>query len=127
MLGRGEPGHVTPGLGHVHLCHRPVHPRDRVQQVQHRTKGGHCLLDAGRQLVDGTGQLVVLLEVEAGQEGVVPAETAGQRLIQLGDLAAYAALGEVGEDLWIAFPVDQGLEAWRGWRPPSGRRRLRRA
>ncbi|MGW2974750.1 hypothetical protein [Streptomyces mirabilis] len=41
---------------------------------------------------------------------MVLAEAAGQRLAQLGKLAAHPALGEVGQDLRVVLAIDQGLE-----------------
>jgi hypothetical protein len=61
-------------------------------------------------LVEHRGELVVLVQVQAGQERVVFAEASGQGLGEFGDLVAEPALGQVREDLGVLFAADEGFE-----------------
>jgi hypothetical protein len=54
--------------------------------------------------------VVVLVEVGPGQEGVVLAEPARQRLGERGDLDAGLALGEIGQQVRVAFARDRCFE-----------------
>lgn len=73
-------------------------------------KGGHRLLDPPGELVDHGGELVVLAQIQTDQERVVLAKPPGQGLGQFGDLAAEPSLGQVRQDLRVAFACGEGLE-----------------
>lgn len=109
-MAEAKTAHVAAGLRDDHLGDGPVDPGDGVEQVERGTKGSHRLLDPGVQLPDGVGELVVVIQVQPGQEGVVGAEAAGQRLGELGDRAAELALGHLREDLGISFAADECLQ-----------------
>ena len=71
---------------------------------------GHRLFDAPGELVDHGGELVVLVQIQAGQERVVLAEASRQGLGELRDLVAKLAFGQVREDLRVTFAADEGFE-----------------
>lgn len=101
---------VTAGLRDDHFGGGLVDTGDGVEQVEGVAKGRHRLLDASAELVDHRGELVVLIEMQADEEGVVLAEASGQGLGELGDPVAELAFGHVREGLRVAFALDKGFE-----------------
>jgi len=89
----GEYGHVGAGLGDDDLGGPSSLAGDGADQVTERTKRGHRLIDPLVELIDLTGALVDGLQEDAGQEGVVLGETAGEGFGQLGDLGPQPTLG----------------------------------
>ncbi|MGW1157703.1 hypothetical protein ACWD48_05585 [Streptomyces sp. NPDC002519] len=83
---------------------------DGVEQVEGATKGCHRRFDASGELADHGGELVVLVQIQAGQERVVLAEASGQGLGGFGDPVAEFAFGRVREDLRVGFAADEGFE-----------------
>ena len=112
--GGGEPGHVGAGLGDDDVGGQGADPGDRADQVPEALKGLDHHLDPGGELLDRGGVLVDQVQVHPGQERVVLAEPAGQRLGQRGDLRPQPPLGQIGQHGRVAFPGDQRLEH----RPP---------
>jgi hypothetical protein len=74
--------HGATGLRDDHFGDRPVDPGDRIEQVEPGPKGRHRLLDPLIQLLDRVGELVILVQMQAGQECVA----SGQGLGEFGDL-----------------------------------------
>jgi hypothetical protein len=75
----------------------------------HRERGDH-LVDAAIQGGDGAFQMLQVGKGQPDQQPMVLAEAAPQRLAQLGELLAQLALGQLGQDLGVAFAGDQGLQ-----------------
>jgi len=68
---------------------------------------GDLGVDPGVKVGDVGAGLVDPGEHLGQQERVVVAEPTGERLLQVGDLAAHPAPGELGEHLGVALPGDQ--------------------
>jgi hypothetical protein len=75
----------------------------------HRERGDH-LVDAAIQGGDGAFQMLQVGKGQPDQQRMVLAEAAPQRLAQLGELLAQLALGQLRQDLPVAFAGDQGLQ-----------------
>jgi hypothetical protein len=75
----------------------------------HRERDDH-LVDAAVQGGDGAFQVLQVVKGQPDQQSVVVAEAAAQRLTQLGELLAQLALGQLGQDLGVAFAGDQGAQ-----------------
>ena len=110
MTGAGEPGHVGAGLGDDHVGDAGRDAWDRDDQVPGTTKGFDHHLDPPGELVDRPGVAVDQVEMTPGQEPVVLAEAASQRLGQLGDLRTQTPLGQIRQRGRVAFPSDQRFE-----------------
>jgi hypothetical protein len=100
----------TPHVGDDALGGALADPSDGVQPVTgHRERGDH-LVDAAVQGGDGAFQVLQVVKRQPDQQRVVVAEAAAQRLAQLGELLGQLALGQLRQDLGVAFAGDQGLE-----------------
>src|SRR5690349_17182901 len=78
QVGRGrEPRHVDPQLGDQDLGGPPPDPRDRAQQPQLLGERGQNLLDPLVQPVDHGREVVDVVQVQPGQQGVLVAEPPG--------------------------------------------------
>jgi hypothetical protein len=75
----------------------------------HRERGHH-LVDAAVQGGDGAFQMLQVVKGQPDQQPMVLAEAAPQRLAQLGELLAQLALGQLRQDLGVAFAGDQGRQ-----------------
>src|SRR5690606_7784380 len=83
---------------------------DRLEQLKLPGERAHLLLDPGGELHDGGGDLVDTLQVHPAQERVVLLKVAGQRLDQVGDLAAHAGFGHLREYVDVLFAVDHRFD-----------------
>jgi hypothetical protein len=108
MAGGGEHRHVHPDLGNDRLRSPLAHPGDGGQPVSGPSERGHHLIDAAIQRGDGALQMLQVGKGQAHQHGVMVPEAALQRLAQLGELASQPATGQLGQDLRVALPSDQG-------------------
>lgn len=106
----GEARHVHADLGDQDLSGSPSHPVDRVQAGYLLRERGEPLLNLAAQDLDRLFQVIEVRKELAEQEGRVRPEASAQRLAQGGQLAPQPAPGEVGEDLGIGRPLDQGLQ-----------------
>ena len=106
----GETGHVRAGLGGDHVGDQGADPGDRADQFPEPAKGFDHHLDPFGELVDRCGVAVDQVQVHPGQERVVLAEPAGQRLDQLGCLVPQPAFGQVRQYHRFALSLDEGLE-----------------
>jgi len=84
--------------------------RDGDDEVPGATKGLDHHLDPGGELVYGRGVVVDQVQVQAGQEGVVVTEAAGERLGEGGDLGALPPLGQIRQHGRVTLAVDERLE-----------------
>ena len=78
-----------------------------VQAGQQILKRGHHGLDPLRQGGDVAVQGVDTVQVHAAQKRMVGAEPADHGLLQVGNLRAHPASGQVGEDFHVAFAADE--------------------
>jgi hypothetical protein len=81
-----------------------------AEPVTGRGERGDHLVDAAVQGGDGAFQMLQVVKGQPDQQRVVVAEAASQRLAQLGELLAKLALGQLGQDLGVAFAGDQGRQ-----------------
>ena len=86
MGGGGEPGHVDADLGDDHLGGPFTDPRDRAQQPQLLGERGEDLLDPVIQPVDHAREVVDLVRVHPGQQGVMVTEPSSQAMVRSGIL-----------------------------------------
>src|SRR3954471_12729152 len=124
QVGSGrEAGHVGADLGEDALGGPLADSGDGVEPVTglgERDAGlagvlGEQIVDVLVQLRDRALQVGEVVQAEPDQQGVVVTEAAAQCLAQLGELLAQQALGQLGEDVGVAFAGDQG-----GQHRPSG-------
>ena len=130
MRGGREPGHVDADLGDGRLRRPFPDPGDGVEPVTGPFEGetglagvrGEQRVDLRVELGGGGFEMRGVLEAQPDQQCVVLAEPAPQRLTQLGDLLAEPGLGQLGEDLGIAFTNDERSQH----RPPRHAQHVRR-
>ena len=77
-----------------------------AEPVTGRGERGDHLVDAAVQGGDGAFQMLQVPKRQPDQQRVVVAEAAAQRLAQLGELLAQLALGQLRQDLGVAFAGD---------------------
>jgi len=104
-----EPAHVDAGFGDGVLGGAPCPARHRLGLLQLFLVRGQQLFDHRGQVLDVGGQPVDAGQHLGQQRGVLGGEElrALQRLLQLGDLAAGAAAGELGQHLGVTLAGDQ--------------------
>ena len=95
--GGRELGHVGAGLGDDHVGDEGRDPGDGDDQVPGAAKGLDHHLDSGGDLVDGVAVLVDEVQVNAGQEGVMVAEAAGECFGELRDLGPHPPFRQLGQ------------------------------
>jgi hypothetical protein len=69
---------------------------------------GDHLVHAGVQAGDRGLQVLQVVKGQPDQQPMMLAEAAPQGLAQLGELLAQLALGQLGQDLGVALPADEG-------------------
>jgi hypothetical protein len=98
----------TPHVGDDGLGGAFADPGDGVQPVTgHRERGDH-LVHASVQAGDRGLQVLPVPKGQPDQQPMMLPEAAPQGLAQLGELLAQLALGQLGQDLGVALPADQG-------------------
>jgi len=102
-----EPGHVDADLGDDHAGGDVPDAGDLIQTCRRGDERGDLGIDALVEVGDVGATPINAIEHLGQQERVVVAETAGERLLQVGDLAAHPAARELGEHLGVALPGDQ--------------------
>ena len=108
MARGGEAAHVGADLGDDHLGGGPADPADLIQPVDRWGERGDLGLDLGLQLGDVGAGLVDAAKHLGQQEPVMVAEVAGEGLLQLAELGAQAAAGQLRQRLGVPLARDQG-------------------
>lgn len=109
MRGAREPGHVTAGLGDDHSGAFAVDPRHGHQVLDLVSEWGEFGVDACGHLLDDGAQFIDPAQDDCAEERMVVVETACQRLDQRIVFEPQLLFGQIGEDLWIPFTVDEVL------------------
>ena len=82
-----------------------------TSEVRYRHRqGGDCLIEQRGNRLDVAGELVDLVQQEAGQPGVVVGEPTGAGGFQLRPAGPSSSPGQLGEDLRVTLPSDQHLD-----------------
>ena len=106
--GGGEPAHVDTDLGDDDLRDPFADPGIDSSRVAAQRKGS----STGRPRVE-TGlearQLVNVIEVQAGHQGVMVVEAADQRFTQLG-IFGRIGVNAMSASTWVTFTVDQRFD-----------------
>ena len=85
----------------------PGHRDDAARRLSERGHlPGHLLVEA----VDHLVEVVDVVEVHPGHEGVVLPEAADESEAQVRDLGAHPGLGQLGEHLGVTLAGDEGLQ-----------------
>ena len=100
----------TPNVGDDGLGGAFADPGDGVQPVTGHGERGHHFVHAGVEAGDRGLQVLQVLQRQPDQQPMMLAEAAPQGLAQLGELLTQLALGQLCQDLGVAFADDQGLE-----------------
>ena len=98
-----EPGHVNPDLGENDAGGLMPDTRDLIQSCHRLSERGDFGLDRGVEVVEVGADLVNPGEHLGQQEGMVVVEPAGERLFQLGQLAAQPSTRVLGKDLRVSL------------------------
>ena len=109
-VGNGEAGAVTPTLRHPHLSGPLAHAGDALQPRHLGRKRADPLRTLGAHPLEAGVQEVAVGELLRKEEAVMGAELTGQRLLQLGELLAPPATGELGEQRAVARSAHQRLQ-----------------
>ena len=110
MAGGRKDRHVDADLGDDALGRAFADPSDGVQPVTGRGERGDHLVHTGVEAGDRGLQVLQVPKRQPDQQRMMLPEAAPQGLAQLGKLLAQLALGQLGQDLGVAFAGDQGLE-----------------
>jgi len=108
--GAREAGHVDADLGDDHLSSSLPDAGDGRQRGCRFNKRGHQFVHFLVQAGDHRGQFVDVVEVHAGQEGVVVFEAPDEGLAEPSDLGPHPGEAHVGEDLGVSLAGDEGLD-----------------
>lgn len=106
----GKPAHAHPEFGDEHLGGALADSGDGVRPVPLGGEGRHLGVDLLVERGDGRGELVDVGQHQPGQGGVVGGEIALQRLGLRGRGGPWPPVAEPGENLRVAFALDQGGE-----------------
>ena len=85
-------------------------PRDRAQQSQLLGERGQHLLDPLVQPLDHGREVVDVVQVQPGQQGVMVGEPPGAGHRQIRDLRPHRAAGQVGQHPRIPLAGDQRFD-----------------
>lgn len=105
VVGGGETVHVDPHLRDDDPISRLADARNRLQELGGFSKRGHQLVHLPVETCFHGLELIDVVEVHAGQEGVVLVATANERETELCDLRLHAPAGQVESLSWSRSPA----------------------